>query len=83
MAGQRDEYKAGGDRNLDAVRGLVETVAVWRFSLKQAVRGHRLRTGSSFWSGDSVEVKGLSSDWLHCFSDRSASTPQYLIPCFY
>ena len=56
MAGQRGEYKVGGDRSS------VQSEEVWRCSLKQAIRGHSLRTGSPFRSEDLVEGKGLSSD---------------------
>ena len=65
MAGQREEYKAGGDRGS------------WHSDMKSEVQSEAVSqsTGSPLWSEDSVEVKGLSSGWLLCFSDLSAFTP--------
>ena len=65
MAGLREEYKAEEERTQCSLRQQSE----------DEVRGGSLRTGSSFWSEDSVDVKGLSSGWLHYFSDLSAFTP--------
>ena len=57
----------------------METVVLWGCSLKLSIRAHSLRiprnTHSLIWSEDSVEVKGLSTGWQHCFSDLSAFTP--------
>ena len=61
MDGRREEYKAGGDRSSDALRG---------HSLSRQSQDR-----TPFWSEDWVEVKGLSSGWLLCFSDLSAFTP--------
>lgn len=70
MDGQKEEYKAGGDRHSG-------------FSLRfcgEGIQSEDCRDRNSIWSEDFIEV--TTSDWLLCISDLSAFT-QYLIPDFY
>ena len=57
MAGQREEYTAARDRS----------------SGQSEMQFEDSETGSPLQSEDSLEVKGLSSGWLLCFSDLQAS----------
>ena len=69
MAGQKEEYEGE------------ETGTQWRVESPQMpqIRGDRILP---FWSEDLVEVKGLSSGWLLCFSYLHVES-QYLSLGFY
>lgn len=71
MAGQRKKKYKGEET------GIQRSVARRVWSLR--IPGGRLL---SFWSEDLVEIKGLSSGWLLCFSDLLVE-PQHLSLPFY